>query len=247
MEWDWTSYALQVINFLVLAWLLHKLFYRPVMQAIDQRQKAILQVTQEARDMRSQAEALQADLRQQWAEGETRRASALAQLNQDMAVERQRRMDVLDADCRKENDRRSALAEARVQAAITEARSSLEDTVYTGVGQLLQRVSGPEMGARLLDLLIEDLPRLSAAQLEGLRHAVSAGGRVEVLAAHALPPIEQARLQLALEAVLQKPVSWTYTVAPELVAGLRVGIGPWQLAASVADELVFFRQGARHG
>ena len=41
--------------------------------------------------------------------------------------------------------------------------------------------------------------------------------------------------------------SLSVTLDESLKAGLRVGIGPWLLAADLADELAFFRSGARRG
>ncbi|MEO0035300.1 MAG: synthase, partial [Pseudomonadota bacterium] len=37
MSLDWSSLALQTVNFLVLVWLLQRFLYRPVLAAIDRR------------------------------------------------------------------------------------------------------------------------------------------------------------------------------------------------------------------
>ena len=37
MEFDWTTFALEALNFLVLVWLLKRFFYRPVLAVIEAR------------------------------------------------------------------------------------------------------------------------------------------------------------------------------------------------------------------
>ena len=45
MELDWTTFILELINFLVLIWLLNRFLYKPVMKVIAQR-KTTIQKTQ---------------------------------------------------------------------------------------------------------------------------------------------------------------------------------------------------------
>ena len=41
MHFDWWTLALQTINFAILAWLLHRFLYKPVLRVIDARRAEI--------------------------------------------------------------------------------------------------------------------------------------------------------------------------------------------------------------
>ena len=41
MEFGWSTFLLEIINFLVLVWLLHRFFYRPVLDIVAERQRQI--------------------------------------------------------------------------------------------------------------------------------------------------------------------------------------------------------------
>ncbi len=41
MPIDWFTVAAQVINFLILVWLLKRFLYKPILAAIDEREKGI--------------------------------------------------------------------------------------------------------------------------------------------------------------------------------------------------------------
>ena len=59
MQFDWVTFALQAINFLVLVWLLRRFLYRPVREVITKRQELAEQATLEAAKQKSDAEAEQ--------------------------------------------------------------------------------------------------------------------------------------------------------------------------------------------
>ena len=48
MEWNWSTFVLEMINFLVLVWILKHFFYRPVLGVIERRQKSIDQTVEAA-------------------------------------------------------------------------------------------------------------------------------------------------------------------------------------------------------
>jgi F-type H+-transporting ATPase subunit b len=41
MELDWTTFALEIINFLALIWILKRFLYRPVLATLGQRRAGI--------------------------------------------------------------------------------------------------------------------------------------------------------------------------------------------------------------
>ncbi|HEY4789048.1 MAG TPA: hypothetical protein VIH57_23530, partial [Bacteroidales bacterium] len=53
---DWFTVAAQLINFLVLVWLLKRFLYKPVLKAIDEREKRIVMQLQEAENKKAEAD-----------------------------------------------------------------------------------------------------------------------------------------------------------------------------------------------
>lgn len=58
MQIDWTTFTLEIINFLVLVWILQRFLYRPVLNALDKRAARMRQQAEDAADARTKAEAL---------------------------------------------------------------------------------------------------------------------------------------------------------------------------------------------
>ena len=58
MALDWMTFVLELINFLVLIWILNRFLYRPLMNVIAQRKAAIHKTLSDAEVTRSAAQAL---------------------------------------------------------------------------------------------------------------------------------------------------------------------------------------------
>ena len=112
MQFDWTTFALEALNFLVLVWLLKHFFYRPVLAMIETRRAATAKTIADAERVRREAEALKSAYETHLAEVNKERIAAKARLDEDIASDRARRLAALEAEIGEERKRRDAL-EAR--------------------------------------------------------------------------------------------------------------------------------------
>lgn len=247
MQIDWTTFVLEVINFLALVWILKRFLYRPVLDVLARRRAAVERDLTTAQEDKVRAGELQTQFEQRLADWEKEKAALRATLDTELAGERERQLQALQKRLADEHARQAA-QEAHRQA---DLRHELENQAIAHAGEftaaLLTRVVDAALEARLLDLLLEDLARLPAEQAAGLRAMAdtdSVPGKVA--SAFALSDAQRARLAEALTDVLERPVELVYTEDPSLLAGLRVTLGAWQLKANLADELAFFANGANH-
>ena len=76
MELNWTTFALEIINFLALLWILKRFLYRPVMQTLAERRAGIERTLSEARASEAQAAAMQQQFAGRLADWEQEKAAA---------------------------------------------------------------------------------------------------------------------------------------------------------------------------
>ncbi|MCB1906468.1 MAG: F0F1 ATP synthase subunit delta [Rhodocyclaceae bacterium] len=246
MELNWTTFVLQVVNFLVLVWLLKRFLYRPVMAVIARRQAAIDQSVADARAAEQRAGELRADYEARLAATDAAHAARLAELAEEIAAERRDRLARLDAEMRAEGAKRAALAAREAAESERRAAAAAHRQAVAFVARLLARLGDAHLDGRLLELLIEDLPALPPQQIDGLRAAAATpAARIAVSSARPLDTPPQRALEGALAKLLGRALPIDYDTDAALLGGLRVGIGPWLLAASLADELPYFSDGAR--
>lgn len=244
MEFDWTTFALEIINFLVLVWLLQRFLYKPVTTVIAQRQAGIEKTLTDAQAIRIEAEALKHQYENRMDEWEQEKAQALQLLLQEMDAERTRLMTALQASLDEERNKLRAVEQRR---AIEQQQRLAEEARIEGgrfVARLLSPLASAELEDRIRRLLLEDLPQLPDRELQALRAAGQAG-EAKITSVYPLGEDQRAGLTEALGRLAGRPVACEFGQDPSLMAGLRISIGPWMLRSNLLDELQFFTE-ARH-
>lgn len=238
MQLDWSTILLEIVNFLVLVWILKRFLYQPVLDVVARRKAAIDESLAGAETKGKEAEALKAQYENRVADWERERAAAREALGHELDEERQRRLAELEKAVAAEREKTRVADERRLAEF---QRRAEEQAVAQGArfaGRLLERLSGPELDARLVALALEGLDGLGEARRAELHAgAAEAGNAVEVQSAHALDPAAREAIEDGVRKLAGSGATFTYREDPALVAGLRVLVGPWVLRASIQDEL----------
>lgn len=248
MQFDLTTFALEVLNFLVLAWLLKRFFYKPVLAVIEARRAEGAGILDKAQALRSEADALKAQCEARLAQADLERVAARAELDQEIADERTRRLAAMDADMAGEHKRRASLDASQANQRESALERQGVALAARFAARLMDRMAGPELEARLADLALQDLPRQAPDRLEALRAALCEPGvSIKVLSAHGLDAPRRAAFGAALERLAGRPLAIGFSQDPALKAGVSVMAGSWVLMANLRDELGFFASSFDHG
>ncbi|MBS4050206.1 MAG: F0F1 ATP synthase subunit B [Methylomonas sp.] len=249
MQLDWTTFILEVINFLVLLWILQRFLYKPVMASLDARQQRIRQETASAEQLRNEAEALRLQYETRLAEWAKEYDASRHQLEAELQQTRGKALDELRKslldEAAKKQVRDSAVIAAHETALIREAAAE----AYRQAAQMLVRLASPALTEAIVEMFLADLAALSDSELATLRKAGQAlipESLVEVRAAHALDAARQDSISQALATAAGRLLTPSFAEDAGLIAGIRVVVGECQLHANLLDELAFFRRRNRH-
>lgn len=250
MQFDWTTFILEILNFLVLVWILQRFLYRPVLARLDARQQRVKDEIARAEQLRSDADALRQQYESQLADWKLLQESSRRQLEEELiqmrnAAQEKLKQTLADEEA-KLRIRNQTLIATREAALIKEAAGA----AYAQAAAMLQRLATPQLTQRLVDMLLEDLQQLPNTELSALQKAAGiliADSKVEVVSAHPLDSHEREKLTLSLSAAADKSLLLIFKEDPGLIAGLRAVVGECQLHANLADELAFFKRQAQHG
>ncbi len=241
MEFDTTTFILEIVNFLILLWILKRLFYRPVLDIIAKRRQHIDRTLDEARKMHSQAEELKAlyENRQQLWEQEKKTAQAA--LQQEFEAERNRQIEQLHRELEQERQK-SLIAFDRQQQ---ESRQQAEKQALANGARfarlLLQQAAGPDLEARLQRLLLDQLAVLPEAAKISLSTAeMNKSLTVKVASVFPVATDVKEQLERKLATATNRPLNFQYAQDDSLMAGIRIDIGSWVLHADLAHELAGF-------
>lgn len=243
MELSWSTFLLEIINFLVLAWILKRFLYRPVLDVIARRRAGIAKTLSDAEARHDEAQVLREQYEQRLTRWEDERRQGRAELQHEIEEERARRMEELQDLLVTERKKAQVIEQRELAEALRRNEATALAHGARFASRLLGYASGPELEARLLELLLDEIGTLSTERLEALRRGIGEPASDVVIAtAFPLADVQRARLTEALTTALAMEVSPRYEEDSELLAGLSVSIGSWTLGANLRDELKGFAE-----
>jgi len=249
VELTWSTFLLEIVNFLVLVWLLKRFLYRPVLEVIERRRAGVQKTLADARRTHDEAEALQEQYENRLAEWEREKQNARTALAAEIDTDRTRLKEALAATLEEERTRARVLEERRLAEEKRRGEAAALEQAGRFGARLFSRVAGAEVESRLLEMALEDLAALPADRIEALRAASDgANGALTVTTAWPVDPGLRENIQRMLRAALERPaLNARFERDPDLLAGARIALGPWVLRANLRDELAFFTDAAIAG
>lgn len=245
MQFDWTTFFLEILNFLVLLWILQRLIYRPLLAVLDVRQQKIQAQIDAVAQLRGEAEALKTQLETRLVHWEQERQQQRNQLETELSQLRSQAL----AEIKQTQTDEAAKLQARNEALLATQQSLLlreaNHSAYANVALMLQRLSSSELTHAIVTTLLEDLHNLAEAEHAALVKAAEnliAASAVEIITAHPLSDSDHSAVLAGLNLATGKTLSPVIREDSNLLAGLRIVIGECQLHANLADELAFFKQ-----
>jgi len=247
VDLDWTTFLLEALNFLILVWILKHFLYRPILDVIAQRQIRIEEMLANAKRIQDEALELKTKKEQQLKEWDIKQKEAQIKLIEEINIKRDHMMAELAADIEREREKNATLEEIRHQEWMrsTETKALAQASQFSA--SLLSRLASTELDAKLFDILLEDLQKLTPEETAPLIKAANRSViRIDVTSAFPLPSDRQTQLVETLTKLVGKKLPTEFSEDPSLLSGIKISFGPWVLHANLRDELAFFR-GNSHG
>lgn len=243
MELNLSTFILEIVNFLVLVWLLQRFFYKPVLNVIAKRKAGIDQALADAARVHEEAAALQRQCDENLKNWEQQKRKAHEDLQREIDERRAQMLEELKIALENERHRNKIIEERRKADEQHKNEALALANAGAFASKLLKVAAGPELEKRLFDLLLRQTTELPPETVENLRanHAQDHSA-ITVVSAYPLSGEQRAELQRCLDALLDKKPAYDYRQDPELIAGLRINIGAWIVGVNLQDELQGFTQ-----
>lgn len=238
MELSSTTLLLEAINFLVLIWIMQRLFYRPIRAVIEQRRTAIEQTLTEAATLQQSGLELQQQYQQRQQIWEQERQQARLTLVEELALERQQQLQALQQELEQRQQKQEVNEQQRQQARIHAAEAEAIRNGGRFTAKLLQQLASPQLEQQLVTLLIQGLQQLPTERLTTLRTDGIGGPIVTYLhSAYPLEKDELHQLQQQLTRIHPDGVQLEWSQDPTLMAGVHITVGDWVVGLNLRDEL----------
>lgn len=244
MTLNWSTLVLEIINFVLLMWLLRHFLYRPVQQLLARRQAEIAQTLLQAEQQQQQAEILRQDYQSQINAWQLQQQQNKAELQIELEQRRKEALIQLQQSLQAARKKDQVLITRQRQQQRQQDQQQALDNGCRFASKLLQLCSGPELEQRLIELLIRELGSAPETLSRALRRESSC--KIHIETTQPLSQSTREALHKQLETLLQRPVSGVEMITTQLVAGIRLTLGGHVLGANIEDELHAFASISQH-
>lgn len=175
MQLDGFTVVAQIINFLVLVWLLKRFLYGPIIEAMAARQQKVAAALDEARQKSEQARAEVQKYQDQRTELEAQREQWLEQARQEIAA---RREEWLQQARREIDAQREAWLKAWQREQTENQRALQREATHRlteAVRHALRELADADLERRMLEPLLTRLRALDASERAALAQAALGG------------------------------------------------------------------------
>lgn len=241
---DWFTVGAQVLNFLILVWLMKRYLYHPILNAIDAREKRIADELADAATKMQEASKEREEFQHKNEEFEKQRADLLKKASDDANTERKRLMD----EARKAADDMSAKRRETLETDSKNLNQSIahraQQEVFAIARKTLTDLSGSSLEERSCEAFIRCLGELDGTPKTQLAESIKNSPETALVrSAFDLPGEQRAAIQKALNEAFSADIQLRYETAPDLVSGIEFSTHGQKIAWSIADYLTSLEKG----
>lgn len=235
---DWFTFFAQLINFLVLFWLLKRFLFKPIMKAIDEREKRITQQIQDAESLKKEA---------------TEELNTYQLKNKEFDQARQELLNTAISEVDKERHRlleqtRLDIEELRLQLQEginmeqhklgSEIVSRTRTEVFSIVRKILADLASVELEEQMADVFIKRIEKLNPEEMELFHSAIKkVRGEVIVRSVFEMPVKHQEALESMFKKNIFPETKIEFRNSKNLISGLELIAGGYKIVWSIDDYL----------
>jgi len=241
---DWFTIGAQALNFLILVWLLKRFLYKPILNAIDAREKLIARELAEADAKKTEAQKEREEFEKKNEEFDQQRAALLTKATDEAKAERQRLLD----EARQAAD---VLSSKRQESLMNEARNLnqavgrlTQKEVFAITRKALSDLATTSLEERMGEVFTRRLRELDEKAKAVLGDALKRNSEPALVrSTFDLPPGQRAAIQNALNETFSAEISLRFETSPDLISGIELSANGQKVGWSIADYLASMEKG----
>jgi len=242
MQLDGFTLIAQVVNFLILVYLLKRFLYRPVLAAMERREATINVRLEEAASREQTATEAIAAYRAKTEALAEQHKYLLAQIKTETEQERTQQLQAVRHDIEQLRQRwQQELMQEQTQF-MQDIRQQLSRNVCQISRQMLADLAAAELEDQLITVLLQQLQQLDPAQQQTLaqscRIADAESAEIIITSAFTMTPEQQQRVREAMQQLLhQDSLLLHFQQQQELICGIRLDTPQQTLSWSISDYI----------
>lgn len=238
MHIDWFVFLAQIVNFLILVYLLKRFLYGRIVQAMDRREHMIVSRFEEAERLKKEAEAQLAIYEEKKRQLEEKEEELLNRMIQEVEAKKKEMLEKARQDVEAIRLRWQDTIRREQESFLQDLSHRIGKQTWLVARRVLASMADETIEQRMVRVFLRRIAELDEEGKKSLWEAIDqAGGRVVIQSAFPISAGLQGEIHSALADGGGRVLDVRYEIQDETIVGIELRAHGYKLAWSIGDYL----------
>lgn len=238
MQINWFTVIAQVINFVVLVWLLRKFLYKPILKAVDDREKKIAAQVTDADNLKIEAKAEKDDFVKKNADFEQQKKALMDKAVAEAGSQRQQLLDQAKDAAGELASKLNAASIDKQKKEYLETAENIQKQVFAITRKAIAEIASETLEQQSVRTFIRRLKDANEGEKRGFVEAFESNANtILIRSAFDLPPSQQNDISNAIDTILAAKATLQFKTVPGIISGIELTANGYKMAWSFSEYL----------
>lgn len=235
MKFNLWTILFQVINFVILLYILRRILYKPIREIIEKRRGLIAKTVGDAEKTKKEALELKENNQKELNKAKELQGQMLEQSREEALKDRNKLLDEAHKEAAKINEKEKALIDAEKMRIESELKNKTLEMVSVFASNLLKDISDEDLHKAIFRKLVKENGKIVSdiSKIKEKEEILN----IDLVTAYPLPMDDVKTFKETLESQLAKKIKMNTTVDKTLIAGVRIKAYDMIYDSSLAGQI----------
>jgi F-type H+-transporting ATPase subunit b len=238
MSVNWFTVIAQVLNFLILVWLLKRYLYKPILKAIDERETKIKSQIEDAEKKEADAKKEREEFAKKNEDFEKQKKELMDKALEEIKTKRESLLDTAKKDAEELRVKLEALIKDDQQHLGDEISRRAKTEIFSIAEKMMKELADTSLEDKIVTVFVERLKNLDEEENKKIVDAFKVSkGDVIIQSAFELQPTQQTEIETVLNKIVSEKLSFQFKTEPELISGIELNANGYKVSWSISEYL----------
>jgi F-type H+-transporting ATPase subunit b len=241
MQIDIFTLLAEIVNFLILIWLLQRFLYKPIVNAMQEREQKIANQLEEAEQERQEAQKETEKYRQLQYELDEQRDEKLREARKEAKARRESLIEQTRDEVEEMRHNWQLAVQQEKDSFLNDFEQRIGQRAVDIARQALDEMADARLESQVVEVFVRRIHDATEEDRERIANAIKDGG-VEIESAFELSDDDRDAIEQAILEIHDGDFQRDYEVRPEMLCGVRLTTGEYRVSWSFEDYTASLRQ-----
>lgn len=227
---DWSTVLFQIINFIILVFLLKKFLYGPIVKVMEQREQEILDREANAQQKFQQAEQTTKDYQHRIEKFENEKEENIKEMHQEISQQKQNLIKESKEEVSQLQEKMKEEIHQQANTAMKQLKEQLSIHACTLAKKTLNDLADASLEAMVFDVFVKKLENLDEQELKTISKSLKQENKAHLVSSFKISKEQEETIEKTVHQLADTDISLTYSQKDTLGCGYMLEFSGYQVS-----------------